>query len=186
MNNFSAEERQLILQVTDEAIRFGLEHHQLLSLNLNDYPKKLVINGASFVTLTIDKNLRGCIGTLIAYQPLIKDIAQNAYRAAFNDPRFDPLAATEYPFVTKHISILSPPSKISFTSEDELLTKIRPGIDGLILSERNYRGTFLPTVWESLPTPQLFWRHLKLKAGLPEDYWSESLQVERYTAEIIE
>lgn len=186
MNNYSTGERQIILKVVDDAIKFGLEKNQILLLRLTDYPKKLRQLGASFVTIEIEKKLRGCMGTLEAYQPLIQDIAQNSYAAAFRDPRFYPLTVAEYPKITKHISILSPATPIIFTSEKDLLEKIRPGIDGLILSERGRRGTFLPAVWESLPTPELFFNHLKLKAGLPENYWSNTLTVSRYTVEVVE
>jgi len=186
MNNYNSTERQIILKVADDVIKFGLEKHQLLLLKLEDYPEKLRLPGASFVTLEINKQLRGCIGTLEAHQPLIQDIAQNAFAAAFRDPRFMPLTLEEYPTITKHISILSKPSLISFNSEEDLLKQIRPGIDGLILADKGYRGTFLPAVWESLPEPKLFLQHLKLKAGLPDDYWSTTLTVARYTVEMVD
>jgi len=186
MNNYNTEERQILLKVADDAIKFGLETRGILPIKSEDYPEKLLINGACFVTLVIKKQLRGCIGTLEAYQPLIQDVAQNAYAAAFRDPRFNPLTVEEYPNITKHISILSQPSQMFFTQEDDLLKQMRPGIDGLILSDNGYRGTFLPSVWESLPQPKLFLQHLKLKAGLPEDYWSKTLKVERYTVEMVE
>lgn len=186
MSNFTPKEKQFLLNIADEAIKFGLETQQVLQVKLGSYPEKLREPGASFVTLEINKQLRGCIGSLEAHQPLIQDVAHNAYAAAFGDPRFYPLTAEEYPNISKHISVLSKPEPISFTSEQDLLKKIRPNIDGLILSDRDYRGTFLPAVWESLPTPELFLQHLKLKAGLPEDYWSTTLKIERYTAEVIE
>jgi AmmeMemoRadiSam system protein A len=170
MNDYTKEEKLLLLSTADDAVRFGLENHQVLQIKLEDYPKKL----------------RGCIGTLEAYQPLIQDVARNAYAAAFHDPRFYPLTPEEYPKITKHISILSRPEIMSFVSEQDLLQKIRPGIDGLILSDYNHCGTFLPAVWESLPTPELFLQSLKLKAGLPEDYWSSTIKIERYTSEVIE
>ena len=180
------EEKQILLNTADEAIKYGLEKHQVLQIKLEDYPEKLRELGASFVTLEINQQLRGCIGSLEAHQPLIKDVAKNAYMAAFDDPRFYPLTAEEYPNITKHISVLSKPEPMSFNSEKDLLKQIRPGIDGLVLSDHGCRGTFLPAVWESLPTPELFLAHLKLKAGLPENYWSETIKVERYTTEVIE
>jgi len=186
MSNFTPKEKQLLLNTAASAIKFGLEKHQVLQVKLEDYPEKLRDPGASFITLEINKELRGCIGSLEAHQPLIQDIAQNAYMAAFCDPRFHPLTAEEYPNITKHISVLSKPEPMSFTSEKDLLNQIRPGIDGLILSDQDYRGTFLPAVWESLATPELFLHHLKLKAGLPKNYWSDTIKIERYTAEVIE
>ncbi|MEI8054667.1 MAG: AmmeMemoRadiSam system protein A [bacterium] len=186
MSDFTTKEKQLLLNAADSAIKFVLEKHQVLQIKLEDYPEKLRDPGASFVTLEINKELRGCIGSLEAYQPLIQDVAQNAYAAAFRDPRFYPLSTEEHPNITMHISVLSKPEQISFTSEKDLLNQIRPGIDGLILSDQSYRGTFLPAVWESLTTPELFLRHLKLKAGLPENYWSDTIKIERYTTEVIE
>lgn len=186
MNNYTSTEKTILLKVADEAIKFGLDNHQTLPLQLDEYPEKLRAYGASFVTLEIKQQLRGCIGTLEAYQPLIQDVAHNAFAAAFSDPRFNPLAHDEYPNITKHISILSKATPIIFKSEADLLQQLRPNIDGLILTDRGYRGTFLPAVWESLPTPQLFLQHLKLKAGLSEDYWSETIKISRYTVEVVE
>ena len=186
MNTYTKEEKSIILNTADNAIKFGLTNHKVMPIKLEDYPKILRAPGASFVTLEINKQLRGCIGTIEAYQPLIQDIAKNAFAAAFGDPRFYPLTADEYPNINKHISVLSAPQPILFDSEQDLLQKIRPGIDGLILSDNGYHGTFLPAVWESLPTPELFLQHLKSKAGLTEDYWSDTIKVEIYTAEVIE
>ncbi len=186
MNNYNRQERQILLKVVDDVIRFGLETRQILPIKLEDYPEKLRENDASFVTLEINKNLRGCIGSLEAYQPLVQDIAHNTYAAAFRDPRFMPLTREEYSSISKHISILSKSSPISFSSEEDLLKQIRPGIDGLIISDNDCHGTFLPSVWELLPEPKLFLQHLKLKAGLSSDYWSKTIKVERYTVEMVE
>jgi uncharacterized protein len=186
MSTYTKEEKSILLNTADNAIKFGLTNHKMIPIKLEDYPEKLREPGASFVTLEINNQLRGCIGTLEAYQPLIQDIAQNAYAAAFRDPRFYPLTPEEYPNTTKHISVLSAPQPILFDSEQDLLKKIRPGVDGLILSDNGYRGTFLPAVWESLTTPELFLQHLKRKAGLTEDYWSNTIKVARYTTEAIE
>ena len=118
-------------------------------------------------------------------QPLIEDVAENAWAAAFRDPRFAPLSQAEFPRLEIHISILSPPQAMSYSSQQDLLTQIRPGIDGLILEEGYRRGTFLPSVWESLPEAADFLSHLKLKAGLPANYWSDKIKVSRYTSESI-
>jgi len=185
MSHFTNEEKQILRDVAAAAIQYGLTYHAKLPLDLNKYSANLCTYGASFVTLELAGNLRGCIGSLEAYQPLIKDVAENAYNAAFSDPRFPPLHQNEYQRLTKHLSILSTPEPMRFKSEADLLRQLRPNIDGLILSEGWQRGTFLPAVWESLPTPELFLQHLKLKAGLPENYWSNTLTVERYTTEII-
>lgn len=186
MSTYTTEEKKLILEVVDKAIEYGLKFHRPWEINPNDYPEKLRENGASFVTLKINNMLRGCIGTLEACQPLISDIAQNAYSAAFCDPRFFPLTKEEYPKVTKHISVLTKPTPMCFKGEEDLLKQLCPNVDGLILSDQGYRGTFLPSVWESCPTPQEFIKCLKMKCGLPENYWSSTIKAERYCAEVIE
>ncbi len=120
--------------------------------------------------------------TLVARRPLVEDVAHNAYAAAFSDPRFPPLARHELEGLDVHLSVLSPMEPLTFRSEADLLGQIRPGVDGLLLEEGRHVGTFLPSVWESLPDAETFWRALKRKAGLPADYWSPSLRVSRYTA----
>jgi uncharacterized protein len=181
--SYGKKEQELLLKLVDDAIKYGIEHGKVMPVNPTDYPPHLAAPGACFVTLEIDGQLRGCIGSLIAHRPLVVDIAHNAFAAAFEDPRFDALTSEEYPRLTKHLSILSKPAPMSFTSEEDLLAQIRPNIDGLILSDNGYRGTFLPSVWEQLPEPKEFLQHLKMKAGLPPDYWSDTIKVERYTTE---
>lgn len=179
----SEKARRLLLDVAAESIRHGLAHGRPLAVCAADYPEELRPLRASFVTLHRHGELRGCIGILEAHQPLVEDVACHAYAAAFEDPRFAPLSEWELEGLDIHISILSPAEPLHFESEADLLLKIRPGIDGLILRDHGRRGTFLPSVWESLSQPRDFWQHLKLKAGLPPDWWSDTLQVERYTTE---
>lgn len=186
MSDYSEDEKKILLEAADAAIKFGLEHGKCLSLDITKYPEKLQQKRASFVTLEINHQLRGCIGTLFAHQPLVLDVAHNAFAAAFQDSRFDPLSSAEYPLLTKHISVLSVPVPMQFDSEENLLSQLRPGIDGLFLSDQGRRGTFLPSVWESLPDPRQFLQHLKMKAGLPPSYWSDTIKIERYTSEVIE
>lgn len=150
---------------------------------LDEFPPELTEKRASFVTLTIDGNLRGCIGMLEACRPLAEDVAENACAAAFYDPRFDPVSENELDDLEIHISVLSPPEQMTFDSEADLLQQIRPGVDGLILQDGARRGTFLPSVWAELPSEELFLMHLKMKAGLPNTHWSDTLRVFRYTAE---
>lgn len=123
-------------------------------------------NGASFVTLRIAGALRGCIGSLMAHQPLWKDLESNAHSAAFRDPRFLPLTEREYGTVSIEISLLTPPESVTFSSEEELRGKIVPGRDGIILTSRGRRATFLPQVWDELPEFSRFFSHLFQKAGL--------------------
>ncbi len=180
-NEYSPKDQALMLEIAKESIHYGLKHGEPLPLNLDDYPTHLQEQRATFVTLQIHHQLRGCIGTLEAHRPLIWDIAHNAHAAAFADPRFMPVTQDEAKQLELHISILNPSEEMQFDSEEGLIAQIRPEIDGLILSEGHLRGTFLPSVWESLKTPQEFVHHLKLKAGLPGDYWSNTIKVERYT-----
>lgn len=180
---YDSTERATLLDIAARSIAHGLEHHQPLDLNPADYPEPLRAIRATFVTLDRHADLRGCIGVLDAFRPLVTDVARNAFAAAFEDPRFPPLCAAEYPELTLKLSVLTPAEPLSFGSEAELLAQIRPGVDGLILSDRGRRGTFLPSVWEQLPDPRDFLAHLKRKAGLPMGHWSGSLRIARYTTE---
>lgn len=136
--------------------------------------------GASFVTLTQGGRLRGCIGSLEAHRPLAADVAANALAAAFDDSRFSPLVAEELARTRVEISLLTPAEPIAFTDEADAVARLRPGIDGVILTRGERRATFLPQVWESLPTPRHFFIQLKLKAGLPADYWDGQITLARY------
>lgn len=136
--------------------------------------------GASFVTLTQDGQLRGCIGSLEAHRPLAQDVAENAIGAAFRDPRFAPLAEAELRDTRIEVSLLSAAEAMTFDDERDALDQLRPGLDGLILTHGNRRATFLPQVWESLPDPQQFMSHLKLKAGLPAYFWDDRVALARY------
>jgi AmmeMemoRadiSam system protein A len=180
---FSARERAALLDIAGRSIEHGLEQGRPLPLSASDYPEPFRQQRACFVTLLLDGELRGCIGHLEAQLPIIEDVAENAYAAAFRDPRFPPLTAAERDRVEIHISVLTPAEAIDFVSEQDLTAKIRPSVDGLILVDGRHRGTFLPSVWESLPDPHDFLTHLKLKAGLPPNHWSETLQVYRYETE---
>lgn len=180
---YSESERETLLGVARKSILNGLEQGRALKIKVSDYPESLQQPRASFVTLMINHELRGCIGSLSAYRPLVEDIAQNAFAAAFSDPRFPALSQSEYPQLDYHLSVLSDSSPMQFHSEEDLLSQIRPGIDGLILEDQGRRGTFLPSVWEQLPEARDFLNHLKQKAGLPIHYWSDTLQVSRYTVE---
>jgi AmmeMemoRadiSam system protein A len=183
--SLTKENVQTLLQVAKESIKTGLEKNKPLKVEPSDYAEELQENRATFVTLEIHKQLRGCIGTLTAYQSLVSDVADHAYAAAFSDPRFPRLQDNELALLELHISILSLPEPMSFDSEEQLIQQLRPGIDGLILTEGMYKGTFLPAVWESLKEPKEFLQHLKQKAGLSPNYWSNTIKVERYTAELI-
>ncbi len=183
--SLTKEDHKILLQIAQQSIQYGLVYDQVLTVKPLDYSEPLREKRATFVTLTIYNQLRGCIGTLTAYRPLVSDVAYHAYAAAFSDPRFPKLQHEELLQLAIHISILSPPVALSFKSEEDLLRQLHPGVDGLIISEGGHQGTFLPSVWESLSNPRDFLCHLKQKAGLAPHYWSDTLKVERYTAEYI-
>lgn len=176
-------DRKTLLELARDSIQHGLQTGKPLDVKTSDYSSALQANGAAFVTLHINGKLRGCIGSLQAYRPLVEDIAEHAFDAAFRDPRFPSLGSDEFQPLHIHIEVLNPAEPIQFDSEDDLLAQLRPGIDGLILTESFHKGTFLPTVWESLATPEEFLNHLKQKAGLSMHYWSDNIEVERYTTE---
>jgi hypothetical protein len=185
-SSYTSTEQETLLQVAYDGISHGLSRGSPASVDLTDYSNSLQIKAASFVTLKSAGALRGCIGTLEAIRPLVEDVNENAFAAAFRDPRFPPLSDRELGELHISISILSPPEPMAFRSEPDLLEQIRVGIDGLILEEGYHRGTFLPAVWEALPEPQSFFRQLKIKAGLQPDYWSSTLRIYRYHAEVID
>jgi AmmeMemoRadiSam system protein B/AmmeMemoRadiSam system protein A len=137
--------------------------------------------GACFVTLTRHGQLRGCIGSLQAHRNLLDDVKHNAKAAAFMDPRFQPLTGTEFRSVRVEVSLLSPSEEIAFSHQEEAIASLRPGTDGVIFEWGRHRGTFLPQVWEQLPDPRTFFTQLKLKAGLPEDFWADGVRLLRYT-----
>lgn len=137
--------------------------------------------GACFVTLTQGGQLRGCIGTLQAHRPLLMDVKSNAVNAAMRDPRFVPLGVAELAVTDIEVSVLSPIQAMRFDSEVHALAQLRPGVDGVVLEYDQYRSTFLPQVWEQLPTRDQFMAHLKHKAGLPADFWAEGMRLSRYT-----
>jgi AmmeMemoRadiSam system protein A len=136
--------------------------------------------GAVFVTLTLDGDLRGCIGSLEADRPLNEDVAANAVAAASRDPRFPPVTPDELPRLRVEVSLLEPAEALPVVGEEEAIETLRPGIDGVVLEHRHGRSTFLPQVWEQLPEPAAFLRQLKRKAGLPGDGWDDSIRLSRY------
>lgn len=138
---------------------------------------------ASFVTLTLGGQLRGCIGTLQPHRSLLEDVRANAVAAALHDPRFAPLAAHELDALRIEVSVLAPPESVRASSEADLVALLRPGIDGVIVQYGAHRSTFLPQVWTQLPHPSDFLAHLKQKAGLPANFWHEAMHWQRYTVQ---
>lgn len=179
-NKVSRKEQQILLNLAKQSIEYGLKNNAKLKIDLQQYPKSLQEPRACFVTLNKHKQLRGCIGALIARSPLVVEVVDSAYAAAFLDHRFSKVTADEFKDLEFHISILTAPQLMQFSSEEDLIFKLRPGKDGLILKAEGRSGTFLPSVWEQLPDPSDFLQHLKNKAGLPSNYWSKQVEVLRY------
>ncbi len=143
----------------------------------------LARQAATFVTLRLEGELRGCIGSIDARRPLGEDVAANARAAAFSDPRFEPLGVDEFAIIHVEVSVLSPRAPLAAASEPEALRAMRPGVDGIYLEFGDCRATFLPQVWESLPDPEQFLVALRRKAGLPAGFWDPAIRLTRYTVE---
>ena len=177
-------DRLRVLEAARFGVRFGLEHGRPPRVELGaGLSPTLTARRASFVTLSLDGRLRGCIGSVIAHRALLVDVVDNAWKAAFGDRRFAPLTAEEAGRLEVSVSILSTPVPLDVADEADLLARLRPDVDGLILQDGDRRGIFLPSVWSGLPKAESFVTHLKRKAGLPADHWSGTLRVSRYTTE---
>jgi len=186
-DHFAAKTRALLdthgdvlLQIAKGSIEHGLHQGTPQCPALEALAPDIIETGACFVTLNKNDRLRGCIGSPEAWRPLATDVAENAFRAAFKDPRFPPLTADETDVLDIHLSVLSPPQAFAFSDEDDLLHKLRPDIDGLIIEDLGRRALFLPSVWAQLPHPEQFLMHLKTKAGLNADHWSDTFKGWRF------
>ncbi len=182
-SSLSLAHRQRLIQVAREAILQPLNGQPESSIDPEQFPASFQEKRASFVTINLRGHLQGCIGSLAATRPLVLDVASNARSAAFRDPRFQPLTLAEYQDIDVHISILSKPEPMALSSSEELISTLRPGVDGLIIEERGRRATYLPSVWEQLPDPATFVRELRRKAGLTAEGWSSETRVWRYQTE---
>ncbi|MDR3273808.1 MAG: AmmeMemoRadiSam system protein B [Puniceicoccales bacterium] len=170
-----------IISICRKSIETALKRvNNFMPANVPEVLKQL---GASFVTLEIDGNLRGCIGSIHAYQPLIADLIQNARNAAFGDTRFPPLTAEEFKKITINVSLLSHPQKIKFENEGGLLDAIVPNVDGVIIRDGIFQAVYLPCVWEQLPDKKEFLMSLKLKAGLPRNHFSKTFEAFKFSSE---
>jgi AmmeMemoRadiSam system protein A len=177
MSNDASDYGAILLPIARAAISTALGH----PLKAAEDALWLQEPGASFVTLTQRGQLRGCIGTLEARRSLLADVKANALAAALHDPRFAPLTATELAHTTVEVSLLSAMQPIGFENEAQALAQLRPGIDGVVFEYERYRSTFLPQVWEQLPSAKEFIAHLKHKAGLRPDFWDKGVRLQRYT-----
>ena len=177
------EARRHLLGIAARSIRHGIEHGNACDVDLDRLPPALRGRRAAFVTLEADRRLRGCIGSLEATRPLAADVAHNAHAAASADPRFPPVKEDELEGLHIKVSVLSPALPMRVESEAGLVASLRPGIDGLIITDGDKRATFLPSVWKGIPEPERFVRKLAGKAGWPEGHWSDTVRVWRYTTE---
>lgn len=192
ITNIDKQQQLDLLNIARETIIYGCEHQKRPATE-----EKWLVDTAfqqrvcTFVTLTKadalnKKQLRGCIGAVTPTRVLVDDVICNAYAAAFQDQRFPKVLSHEVKQLHIAISVLSPYTKISFNSEDDLLTQIQTNVDGLLLKSRGLQATFLPSVWEQLPEKENFLQHLKQKAGFSKSYWSDDLDVFRYTVTYFE
>lgn len=175
---------QDLLTIAEKSLRAAVNGERF-RVSRKDYPDVLFDKGASFVTLTKNSKLRGCIGSLMPRQAIADDVAQNARKAALEDPRFKPVKPDEIADLTISISFLSGYEKIEFNSEQELLDQIVQGTDGIVLRDGNRQGLFLPSVWSEVEDKKEFLEELKLKAGMSPGYWSDNIKAYRFrTVEI--
>ena len=174
-------EKEALLKIAREAIENSVRGLSLPELSLKKLPPKLQVDGASFVTLTKYQNLRGCIGTLEPYQPLAMDVQEHAVAAALQDPRFPRVKPEELPNIEIEVSVLSPKQVLHYQNPKDLIQKIRPKIDGVVLQDGFLKATFLPQVWDQLEEPEVFLSHLCAKMGASRDLWRKKpLQVYTY------
>lgn len=185
-SRLTIDEQVELLRQARSAIQYAIKGEELPAVDLNLFSPALREKGASFVTLTIQSTgqLRGCIGTLTAYQPLIEDVREHAVAAALEDYRFTPVQPQELPLLKIEISRLTKPILLDYDGADGLLKKIRPGVDGVVLEDGKRRATFLPQVWEQIPQVDLFLTALCQKMGASGDLWKrKKLAVSVYQVE---
>ncbi len=177
-------EKQILLRLAREAMESAVKAEALPPLDKQALPSPLREEGASFVTLTIHGELRGCIGALEAYQPLADDVREHAVAASLRDPRFPPVGESELSRIRLEVSRLTAPTPLEYSSGDDLLKKLRPHVDGVILKDGFRRATFLPQVWEKIPDPAEFLDHLCQKMGARPGLWRDAkLVVQTYQVE---
>jgi len=183
-NQLSSDERRFLLDLARRAMTQAVSGRPASDTPDPIIPHNLQQKGASFVTLTIAGELRGCIGTLEAYQPLYRDVTDHARQAALEDYRFSPVSEVELPLIEIEISHLTSPVPLPYNNPADLPGLLRPSIDGVILKDGGRRATFLPQVWSQLPNADMFLSHLCQKMGAPSDHWRRKvLEVSVYHVE---
>ncbi len=180
----TAEEKQTLLKLARRALEAAVRGEPPPPLDSISLTPNLLAEGASFVTLTKRGALRGCIGALEPYQPLAADVREHAAAAALEDYRFPPVQPDELPEIQIEVSRLTVPEPLEYSDPDDLLAKLRPGIDGVILRDGWRRATFLPQVWEKIPDKAEFLANLCYKMGAAPDTWRKKhLEVFTYQVE---
>ncbi len=174
-----------LVKLIVRSIDYGLVKGEPPKVAVNTFAKELQVKRATFVTLEKNGELRGCIGTIVPNRALVEDVVENAFRAAFKDPRFPPVTEEEKPDLSFSLSVLSPMSQMRFEGEADFLDQLRPLIDGVLIEDGGKRAVFLPQVWEQLPGKQDFLNHLRKKAGMPPGHWSDTMQAWRFTVQKI-
>jgi uncharacterized protein len=183
-DRLTSEEKKLLLGVARSALEHGVRREQQPVLDPKSMPERLQEQGASFITLTIHGELRGCIGALEPYQPLVLDVQEHAVAAGLEDPRFPPVAPRELEQIHIEISRLTLPKRLAYTGAEDLLARLRPNVDGVILRDGPRRATFLPQVWEKIPDKSEFLDNLCYKMGAAPDTWRrKNLEVLVYQVE---
>jgi AmmeMemoRadiSam system protein A len=183
-DQLSVEEEKFLLQLARAALEVGIRGDPLPQLELTSLSPKLIQPGATFITLTKNQELRGCIGSLEATRPLAEDVQVHAVAAALEDFRFPPVQEDEIPQISIEISRLTTPAKIAFEDPDELFSQIRPGIDGVVIKKGIRRATFLPQVWEKVPEVEIFLEMLCRKMGASAECWrTKSVEIFTYQVE---
>ncbi|KKQ40039.1 MAG: hypothetical protein US58_C0024G0010 [Candidatus Magasanikbacteria bacterium GW2011_GWA2_37_8] len=181
---FTPQEKQYIQDLAYQSISHYFANGSPLEAPESNPSENLYKPGACFVTLTINGELRGCIGHTIPTQPLYLDIVENAFASAFSDIRFPPLSFEEFKQTEIEVSVLTEPKLLSFSSSEDFLNQLRPNIDGVIIQKGDNGATYLPQVWEDLPDKEEFLSSLCEKAGLLSDEWkSEGMKVLVYQVE---
>jgi AmmeMemoRadiSam system protein A len=184
VEKLSLDEQLYLLRLARQAIKDALDGNPITPLQLDTLSPRLKEMSASFVTLTHQGELRGCIGALEPYQPLAEDVREHAVAAAIQDYRFPPLQPKELPIISIEISVLTPPQYLDYDNPEDLLEKLTPGIDGVILRDGSHRATFLPQVWEKIPDKAMFLSQLCMKMGAAPSSWrSKKIKVQTYHVE---
>jgi AmmeMemoRadiSam system protein A len=170
-DGLTRDEQKTLLRLAREAMEYGVRGQKPPPLDESALMPRLRENGASFVTLTVRGQLRGCIGALEPYQSLAEDVREHAVAAALEDPRFPAVSERELNGIQIEVSRLTRPIPLEYADAGDLLSKLRPHVDGVILRDGTHRATFLPQVWEKIPDPAEFLSNLCYKMGVDPDLW---------------